>query len=82
MKIQILGTGCAKCRALHSNAEQAVAEMGLDAEIEKVDAIADLARMGVMRTPGLAVDGQVMSVGRLLSVTEVKQILGDPDSGA
>jgi small redox-active disulfide protein 2 len=74
MKIQILGTGCSKCRALTANAEKASAELGLSAEIEKVDKIADIARMGVMLTPALAVDGQVKSIG-LQPVHKVKEIL-------
>jgi len=75
MKIQILGTGCAKCRALIDNARQAVEELGVAAEIEKVEGIVDLARMGVMVTPALAVDGQVRSAGHVLSVDQVKEIL-------
>lgn len=75
MKIQILGTGCAKCKALTANAEQAIEELGLSAEIEKVEDIAEIARMGVAMTPGLAVDGQVKSSGHLLSVRQVKEIL-------
>ncbi|MDP2480297.1 MAG: thioredoxin family protein [Candidatus Palauibacterales bacterium] len=75
MKIQILGTGCAKCRALTDNARRAVEELGVAAEIEKVEGIVDLARMGVMVTPALAVDGQVRSAGHVLSVDQVKEIL-------
>ncbi len=75
MKVQILGTGCPKCRALTANAEQAIAELGLAAEIEKVEQIKDIARMGVAMTPALAVDGQVKSSGHLLSVRQVKEIL-------
>lgn len=83
MKVQILGTGCAKCKALTANAEKAIAELGLDAEIEKVDKIRDIARMGVAMTPGLAVDGQVRSSGHLLSVEQVKEILAArPASGS
>lgn len=79
MKVQILGTGCAKCRALVANAEKAVEELGLAAEIEKVEGIADIARMGVLITPALAVDGEVRSSGHLLSVHQVKKILaGEP----
>jgi small redox-active disulfide protein 2 len=74
MKVQILGTGCPKCRALAANAEKALAELGIAAEIEKVEKIADIARMGAMMTPALAVDGQVKSVG-LQSVEKVKEIL-------
>jgi small redox-active disulfide protein 2 len=75
MKIQILGTGCAKCKALTEHTERAIGELGLAAEIEKVEGLADIARMGVMMTPALAVDGEVKSSGHLLSVHQVKEIL-------
>jgi small redox-active disulfide protein 2 len=76
MKVQILGTGCPKCKALAANAEKAIAELGIAAEIEKVDRIADIARMGAMMTPALAVDGQIKTVG-LQPVKKVKEILAD-----
>lgn len=75
MKVQILGTGCPKCKALTANARQAVEELGLGAEIEKVEKVADIARMGVMMTPALAVDGQVRASGKVLSVDQVKALL-------
>ncbi len=75
MKVQILGTGCPKCKALTANAEKAISEMGLTAEIEKVEKIKDIARMGVAMTPALAVDGDVRSSGHLLSVEQVKRLL-------
>lgn len=82
MKVQILGTGCSKCRALTANAEKAIAELGISAEIEKVEEIRDIARMGVAMTPGLAVDGEVKSTGHLLSVEQVKDILAGGDAPA
>jgi small redox-active disulfide protein 2 len=75
MKIQILGTGCPKCKQLAENAEKAVKEMGLDAEIEKVSSIAEIARFGVMMTPALAVDGEVKAVGKVLSPSEIQSLL-------
>jgi small redox-active disulfide protein 2 len=75
MKIQILGTGCPKCKALMANAEKAVRELGITAELEKVEKIADIARMGVMMTPALAVDGQVKAAGQLLPVSRIKELL-------
>ena len=74
-KVQILGTGCPKCKALTANAEAAIKELGLDAEIVKVDQIKDIVAMGVMTTPALAVDGVVKSSGHLLSVEQVKRLL-------
>jgi small redox-active disulfide protein 2 len=75
MKVQILGTGCKKCRTLAANAQEAIDRLGLDAEIEKVEEIRDIARMGVAMTPALAVDGDVKSVGRLLSATQIEKLL-------
>lgn len=82
MKVQILGTGCPKCRALTANAEEAIRELGIVAEIEKVEKIADIARMGVMLTPALALDGVVQSSGHLLSVHQVKEILNRYAAGS
>jgi len=74
-KVQILGTGCPKCKALTRNAEEAIKELGLDAELEKVDQIKDIVAMGVMMTPALAVDGVVKASGRVLTVDQVKGLL-------
>jgi small redox-active disulfide protein 2 len=75
MKVQILGTGCLKCRTLAANAEAAVAELGLKAEVEKVENIHDIAAMGVALTPALVVDGHVKTTGRLLSVSQIARLL-------
>jgi len=75
MKIQILGTGCPKCKKLTQHAEEAVKALGLDAEIEKVTQINDIMKFGVMMTPALAIDGAVKSVGKVLSVEEIKGVL-------
>lgn len=75
MKVQILGTGCPKCKQLTANAEQAIKDAGVDAEIEKVSDIHEIMKFGVMMTPALAVDGQVKSVGKILSAKEIADIL-------
>lgn len=75
-KIQILGTGCAKCRKLAENAKQAADELGLDYELEKVTALNDIMKFGVMSTPGLAVDGKVLSQGKVPSADDIKKLLG------
>jgi small redox-active disulfide protein 2 len=75
MKIQILGTGCPKCKQLAANAERAALELGVQFEIEKVTDIAQIMSFGIMMTPGLAVDGKVLSSGKSLSVDEIKKIL-------
>jgi len=74
-KIQILGTGCPKCKLLTANAEQAVKELGLEAVVEKVDKIQDIIKFGVMITPVLAVDGQVKSAGKVLRADDIKKFL-------
>ncbi len=74
-KIQILGTGCPKCHKLTANTEQAAKELGLDYEIEKVEAIQEIMSFGVMGTPALAVDGDVKSAGKVLEVEAIKPLL-------
>ncbi len=75
MLIQILGTGCPKCKKLTEMAEAAAKELGLDYEIEKVTDINEIMKFGVMMTPGLAVDGDVKVAGKVPSVDEVKKML-------
>jgi small redox-active disulfide protein 2 len=75
MKIQILGTGCPKCKTLAANAEKAVAELGIQAEIEKVTDIKAIMAFGVMMTPALAIDGVVKSSGHLLSPEQIKKMI-------
>jgi len=77
VKIQILGTGCPKCRKLTANAEEAIQELGLEAEIEKVTSLQEIMSFGVMMTPALAVDGAVKAEGKILSAKEIKQTLQD-----
>ena len=74
-KIQILGTGCPKCKLLFANAEAAVKSAGIEAQIEKVDKIVDIMKFGVMSTPALAVDGTVKSVGKVLTPEEIRRLL-------
>ncbi|MCL5734371.1 MAG: thioredoxin family protein [Actinobacteria bacterium] len=75
MTIQVLGTGCAKCKALEANAEKAIRELGLDAKLEKVTDLKEIMKFQVMSTPGLVIDGQLKASGRVLSAEEIKQIL-------
>lgn len=75
MKIQILGTGCPKCKALTANAQQAVGELGIDAEIEKIEDIREIMKFNILMTPGLAIDGEVKSAGKVLSPQEIKALL-------
>lgn len=71
MKVQILGSGCSKCKLLEQHAREAVAELGIQADIEKVMEVETIMEMGVMSTPALAIDGIVKSVGRVLSKDQV-----------
>ena len=75
MKIQILGSGCAKCRTLTAVAEQAAHDLGLQYELEKVTDVKRFPEFGVMFTPALVVDGVVKSSGRVPSLDEVKKLL-------
>jgi small redox-active disulfide protein 2 len=74
-KIQILGTGCPKCKQLAQCAEQAAKELGLEYELEKVTQINDIMKFGVMMMPALAIDGQVKSAGKVLTLVEMKKVL-------
>lgn len=65
MKVQILGTGCPKCRLLEQHTREAVTELGIDVEIEKVTDIDEIMAMGVMMTPALAIDGDIKSAGKV-----------------
>lgn len=75
MKIQILGTGCTRCKTLTANAERAVRTLGLSAEIEKVTDIRDILKFEILMTPGLAIDGKVKSAGRIPSQEEIQEML-------
>jgi len=75
MKIQILGTGCPKCKKLAETAEAAARELGLAYEIEKITEINEIMKFDVMMTPALAVDGDVKVAGKIPTVDEVKKML-------
>jgi small redox-active disulfide protein 2 len=74
-KIQILGTGCPKCKQLTENAEKAAKELGIEYQIEKITDINKIMDFGVMMTPALAIDGEVRSVGKIISSAEIKKYL-------
>lgn len=75
MKIEILGVGCPKCKQLTANAESAAKELGICVEISKITDITKITEYGVMMTPALAVDGTVVSAGKVLSKDEIKKII-------
>ena len=72
MKIEILGTGCPKCKQLEANARKAVDESEKKAEIVKITDIAEIMNYGVMSTPALVIDGEVKCYGRVADVKEIK----------
>jgi small redox-active disulfide protein 2 len=75
MKIEIYGTGCAKCKTLYENAQKALAELGRAGEVSKVEDINQITSAGVMFTPAIAIDGQVKSAGKVLSVEDIKKLI-------
>ena len=74
-KIQILGTGCPKCKKLCENAEAAAKEFGIEYTLEKVTDIKEIMKFGVMTSPALVIDGQVKTCGKVLNASEIKEIL-------
>lgn len=74
-KLQILGPGCPKCRQMAENTEAAAKELDLECQIEKVTAINEITKFGVMLTPALVIDGEVTVVGKVPTVEEIKGML-------
>ncbi len=74
-KLQILGTGCPKCRKLAENAQLAIKEAGIEGEIVKVTDINEIMKFGVMMTPALAIDGHVKVVGKVPAPEEIRKML-------
>lgn len=74
-KIQILGTGCAKCKTLTENTRKAVELAGIEAEIEKIEDIREIMKFNILMTPGLVIDGEVKSAGKVLSSEDIKKLL-------
>ncbi len=81
MKIHVLGSGCDKCKKLADNVQEAVAKLGVECEVEKVTDINRIVGFGVLMTPGLAVDGKVVSSGKVLSPEEIEAVLKSVVSG-
>ncbi len=80
MKLQILGTGCAKCNALTQATEQAAQALGLPYELEKVTDLKQIMAFGVMLTPALVVDGKVKLAGKVPPADEIKTLLAQPNT--
>jgi len=75
MQIQILGTGCPKCKSLEKATREVVAQNNIEATITKVDDIVEILKFNIMTTPAMVVDGKVMVKGRVPSMDEIKEIL-------
>jgi small redox-active disulfide protein 2 len=75
MLIQVLGTGCTKCKALYELTRKAVQETGVEAEVEKIEEIQQIMAFELIMTPGLAINGEVKAAGRLPSVEEIKRLI-------
>lgn len=75
MDIKILGSGCAKCKKLEQSAREAVAELGIDASVTKVEDIMEIMNYGIATTPAIVVDGKVLLKGRTASTSEIKKML-------
>ncbi len=75
MDIKILGTGCAKCKTLEKTTREAVAELNLNATVEKIEDIQKIMEYGIMSTPGLVIDGKVIFSGKAPKINELKEIL-------
>jgi small redox-active disulfide protein 2 len=79
MKIEILGSGCAKCTSLYESFKAVIAELGVECELEKVGDINKIVAMGVMMTPGVVKDGKVVAKGKMLSKPEIVALLTDKE---
>ncbi len=77
MKIAVLGPGCAKCRQLYENAQQAVAEEGVDVELIKVEDIQEISEYNVLMTPAIVIDGTVKSTGKVVKPAQIKKWISE-----
>ena len=75
MKIQVLGEGCERCSQLYENTKEAVAELGLDAEVEKVENLLEIVKLGVMAAPSLMVDGKLVVSGQVATTRAIVKLL-------
>ena len=75
MKLQVLGTGCPRCKTLVTRVEEAVNALALEASVEKVENIQEIAKFGVMSTPALVLDGKVLFTGRVPTAREIAELI-------
>lgn len=76
-RIEVLGTGCSKCRRLEKNVRTVVAELGAEIEVILVEDMNEIAERGAMMTPGLIIDGEIVALGRVPGVDEIKEMLSE-----
>jgi small redox-active disulfide protein 2 len=81
MEIKVLGSGCANCKRLLEHVEQAVEELNLKATITYVTDLVEIAKSGLMRTPGLIIDGKIVSSGKVLSINEIEALFKNSSNG-
>ena len=74
MNIKVIGTGCEKCDAQYKNVQNAIKELDIDAEIEKVEDLIDIVKLGVMTSPSLMVDGKLVISGRVAKMEELVKL--------
>ncbi|HKM42171.1 MAG TPA: thioredoxin family protein [Methanocorpusculum sp.] len=74
-KIEILGTGCAKCKRLFANTEKAVKELNISVDLVKIETLDEIAERGVMMTPALIINNEIVAEGRVPDVKEIKALL-------
>lgn len=75
MNIKVIGTGCDKCDTLYENVQEALAQLGMQAELEKVEDLMDIVKLGVMTAPSLMVDGKLVISGRVAKTKELIKLL-------
>lgn len=77
MEIKVIGTGCPECDALYAHTLEAVDRLGLEAQVEKVEDLVEMVKLGVMQVPALMADGTLLSAGQVLSVEKICNQLGN-----
>ena len=77
-QIRVLGPGCYRCQELYEHTTEAVAELGLDAHVEKVVDLTEIARRGILSTPALVVDDQVVLTGQVPTTSQIRELLSAP----
>ena len=75
MTVKVLGEGCERCSQLYENTKEALAQLGIDAEVEKVEDLLEIVKLGVMSAPSLMVDGKLLVSGQVASVKTIKKLL-------